>query len=272
MKRRRKVGGVTATSASNSKRPTGLEVDRSKFAADRSSTIQSANDATKHSNWFDDTETTADSGPGRSTPKPTEPTAGVYKGADSYQSFIQKNPNAPSKTVGPMRAPANVRTITVTDYAPDVCKDYKQTGFCGFGDSCKFLHAREDYKQGWQLDREWETVAKGGKAGGGGRTTSSRTNKDGVQDPDVDEDEEEAALLEGIPFACIICRESYKNPIITKCGHYFCEACALKRYKKTPNCAACGAGTNGVFNGARNLKRLLEKKRERAARQEEASD
>ncbi len=28
-------------------------------------------------------------------------------------------------------------------------------GYCGFGDSCKFLHDRSDYKHGWQLEREW---------------------------------------------------------------------------------------------------------------------
>jgi RING finger protein 113A len=79
-------------------------------------------------------------------------------------------------------------------------------------------------------------------------------------------------MLENIPFACIICKESYKNPIITRCGHYFCESCALKRYRKDPSCAACGAGTNGVFNSAKNLKKLLDKKRERAAAAGEDSD
>jgi RING finger protein 113A len=39
----------------------------------------------------------------------------------------------------------------------------------------------------------------------------------------------------------------------------------LKRYRKDPNCAACGSGTNGVFNSAKRLKKLLEKKREREA-------
>jgi len=72
--------------------------------------------------------------------------------------------------------------------------------------------------------------------------------------------------LESIPFACIICKASYKEPIVTRCGHYFCESCALKRYRKDPTCAACGAGTNGVFNSAKRLEKLLEKKRERAAK------
>ena len=55
-----------------------------------------------------------------------------------------------------MRAPANLRATTRWDYAPDICKDYKETGFCGFGDSCKFMHDRSDYKFGWQLEKEWE--------------------------------------------------------------------------------------------------------------------
>jgi RING finger protein 113A len=136
---------------------------------------------------------------------------------------------------------------------------YKQTGFCGFGESCKFLHAREDYKQGWQLDKEWENVTKGKKVTGGTKIASADRNA--VADNSDDDD----AILENIPFACIICREPYKDPVVTKCGHYFCESCALKRYRKDPSCAACGAGTGGVFNVAKGLKKLLEKKRRRAA-------
>lgn len=39
------------------------------------------------------------------------------------------------------------------DYQPDICKDYKETGFCSYGDSCKFMHDRGDYKSGWELER-----------------------------------------------------------------------------------------------------------------------
>jgi RING finger protein 113A len=79
-------------------------------------------------------------------------------------------------------------------------------------------------------------------------------------------------LLESIPFVCIICKENYKHPIVTKCGHYFCESCALKRYKKDPSCAACGSGTGGVFNTAKTLNRLLERKREREAKKKAKED
>ncbi|CAF1032610.1 unnamed protein product [Didymodactylos carnosus] len=54
-----------------------------------------------------------------------------------------------------VRAPAHLRASVRWDYEPDICKDYKETGYCGFGDSCKFLHDSSDYKHGWQLQREW---------------------------------------------------------------------------------------------------------------------
>ena len=63
------------------------------------------------------------------------------------------------------------------DYQPNVCKDYKETGYCGYGglsqcllfrlcwltfplDSCIYLHDRGDYKTGWQLEKEWELHLK----------------------------------------------------------------------------------------------------------------
>jgi hypothetical protein len=72
-------------------------------------------------------------GAAKPTEEEKEANNDTYKGAANYRSFIPKNENAPPKKVGPLKAPSNVRTITITDYSPDVCKDYKQTGFCGFG-------------------------------------------------------------------------------------------------------------------------------------------
>ena len=34
---------------------------------------------------------------------------------------------------GPMKASANIRVTCRFDYQPDICKDYKETGFCGYG-------------------------------------------------------------------------------------------------------------------------------------------
>ncbi|PQE18052.1 hypothetical protein CJF31_00007923 [Rutstroemia sp. NJR-2017a BVV2] len=268
IKRRKKnTGAITASSKTTNPSSNLEDLSATKYTAAHSTTIRSSNDATKQTNWYDENANDALSsknllGTTRSKPSTTEDNLpdGTYKGLANSTKFIQKNPDAPNRVVGPVKAPTNIRTITVTDFAPDVCKDYKQTGFCGFGDNCKYLHAREDYKAGWQLDREWENVTKGKKVVGGTKIASANRNTGDAENDDEDED----ALLENIPFACIICREKYKDPIVTKCGHYFCESCALKRYRKDPSCAACGAGTGGVFNVAKGLKKLLDRKRERA--------
>ena len=39
---------------------------------------------------------------------------------------------------GPIRAPAHLRATVRWDYQPDICKDYKETGYCGFGGLCIF--------------------------------------------------------------------------------------------------------------------------------------
>ncbi|KAJ5562634.1 Zinc finger RING-type [Penicillium sp. DV-2018c] len=262
IKRRRKNAAVTASSTSTATRNRTEQEPTTAAPAP----LTSSNDATKHSDWYDE-NLTAKNLLGTTRSKPAASTAGPdgnYKGAANYQSFIQKNPDAPSK-FGPIKAPTNVRTVTVTDFAPDVCKDWKQTGYCGFGDSCKFLHSREAYKQGWELDRDWEINTKGKQLTG--RVVSQRKGAGKTTDEDDEEDEDE--LLESIPFACLICRKPYREPIITKCGHYFCESCALQRYRKNPSCAACGEGTGGVFNVAKKLNALLNKKRERARKARE---
>ncbi|RYP22643.1 hypothetical protein DL767_009004 [Monosporascus sp. MG133] len=283
VKRRKKnTSAVTASSRDHNANTNVSHSNATVFDADRSVPITSVNDATKQTNWFDDDAnligTTRPLSQSKTSSKPRDandrPSAsaqqpdGTYKGLANQTSFIQKNPNAPSRTVGPIKAATNIRTITVTDFAPDVCKDWKQTGWCGFGDNCKFLHAREDYKQGWQLDREWENVTKGKKPASGTVVASANrgaANAGATGSPD----EADEAALEKIPFACIICKGSYKEPIVTRCGHYFCLPCALQRYRKDPSCAACGAGTGGVFNTAKTLNKLLERKRERQARKRE---
>lgn len=71
--------------------------------------------------------------------------------------------------------------------------------------------------------------------------------------PEAEEEEEEE-----LPFACLICRKPFKDPVVTRCGHYFCSSCAIARFAKTPKCYACGAPTGGLFNKA---EKILEKKR-----------
>ncbi|KAM0755543.1 hypothetical protein T439DRAFT_330695 [Meredithblackwellia eburnea MCA 4105] len=173
------------------------------------------------------------------------------------------------KAFGPVKGgPGNVRTITLVDYQPDVCKDYKdadssffysiqlETGFCGFGDTCKFLHDRGDYLHGWQLDNSF--LSSSAAAGSFMAKQAARENggatAGGGGDSDSDDEED-------LPFACLICRNPFgKEPVVTLCGHYFDSSCAIKRFAKTGKCFACGKPTNGVFNKAT---KLIEKQKER---------
>jgi RING finger protein 113A len=164
---------------------------------------------------------------------------GLYRGQAGYLSTITKRDGTGSDAkmkTGPIRATAHIRSITIMDYQPDVCKPYKETGYCGFGDSCKFMHDRGDYLAGWQLDQI------------------------DPNDGTAPEPEEEEEML---PFACLICKQEFDDPVVTKCGHYFCMKCAVERFKKSPKCYACGAATNGIFQKAEKLLLKLEAKRKR---------
>ncbi|KAL2101241.1 hypothetical protein ACEWY4_003002 [Coilia grayii] len=169
----------------------------------------------------------------------------VYRGINNYHKYIKPRDstlgNASSGMVrkGPIRAPEHLRATVRWDYQPDICKDYKETGFCGFGGNCKFLHDRSDYKHGWQIERELD---------------------EGRYGANDDENYEISSDEEDFPFKCFICRESFKNPIITKCRHYFCEACALQHYRKSKRCYVCNVQTNGVFNPAKELMAKLAKR------------
>ncbi|KAF9907962.1 hypothetical protein BX616_000275 [Lobosporangium transversale] len=180
---------------------------------------------------------------------------GLYKGMAAYKSHIKKGETTNSKIrIGPMRASANIRVTNRFDYQPDICKDYKETGYCGYGDSCIYMHDRGDYKAGWQLDQEWEAEQRAKKL---------------ALIEGLDEEAESSSDDDDVPFACLICREEFKHPIVTKCNHYFCESCALKRYRKSPKCAACQAPTGGIFNPV--PKDFLKKVAERKAKIEESN-
>ncbi|KAL7751365.1 RNA-splicing factor [Sorochytrium milnesiophthora] len=180
--------------------------------------------------------------------------------------------------VGPIRAPTNVRVTSRFDYQPDVCKDYKETGFCGYGDSCKFMHDRGDYKTGWQLEKEWEESAattrrnRRQKRGGGQDDDDDQWAADDDNDNNdagerVQSEQEDSD--DDLPFACLICREEFKHPVVTKCEHYFCESCAINHHRKSPKCFACGAATQGIFRPATDLIKRLKAKHDKMREKEE---
>ncbi|XP_059155222.1 E3 ubiquitin-protein ligase RNF113A-like [Physella acuta] len=172
----------------------------------------------------------------------------IYRGINNYHQYyekkdsIQGNAESGKSRYGPLRAPAHLRSTVRWDYQPDICKDYKETGFCGFGDSCKFLHDRSDYKHGWQLEREMEQGTYGQRD---------------EQNYEISSDEDD------FPFKCFICRNSFKDPVVTKCKHYFCEKCALDLYKKSKRCFVCGEPTGGIYNPAKELISKLEKMKQK---------
>lgn len=183
----------------------------------------------------------------------------LYRGQAGYTDYTGKTAETVAKnkvtgTMGPIRAPTNVRNTSMFDYAPDICKDYKETGTCGYGDSCKFLHDRSVYKAGWQIERDWEIgqkqkqaslASKGSKAkaGGGGGGDGKAGDGDGPEE---------------LPWACHICRKEFTRPVVTRCGHYFCRKCAMERYTGgKSSCEVCGKHTNGVFTAARRIEELL---------------
>ena len=122
---------------------------------------------------------------------------------------------------GPVQASANVRITSRFDYQPDICKDYKETGFCGFGDTCKYIHDRGDYKSGWELEREWETQQKTRMLE---REMTGFLKSEEVGDPMMNPDGDSSGNKDtnqgkeddGLPWACLICRLNFTHPVVTK--------------------------------------------------------
>ncbi|KAF8567222.1 hypothetical protein P879_08010 [Paragonimus westermani] len=186
----------------------------------------------------------------------------IYLGVNNYTQYIEKrdtalgNASSGFNRKGPMRAPSNLRATVRWDYQPDICKDYKETGFCNFGDSCKFLHDRSDYKHGWQIEQE---LSEGTYGIDGTDNRYEIGHHSSEEEPDED-----------LPWQCLICRGDYKDPVVTRCRHYFCGECALKRYKKTARCYACTSDTKGFFKFAKDLlPRLAALREKRAAKQKD---
>lgn len=69
---------------------------------------------------------------------------GVYRGQKAYRSHLKKNKEVPkAMQIGPQRSTNTIRTVTIVDYQPDVCKDYKGTSFCAYYSSDSADHGTD---------------------------------------------------------------------------------------------------------------------------------
>jgi len=187
-----------------------------------------------------------------------------------------KDPTRNKFLAAPIRAPTNIRTTCQFDYQPNICKDYKQTGFCGFGDSCIYLHDRGNTLAGWELEKVWETTQQKKKEAQEQQLTqfmnkynnnNNNNNKEGEGgEIATTSDAVTVTTDDGLPFACYLCRKAFDEPIVTQCGHYFCQSCLQDHFTNkgengdnvmsdcgTTNninqkCPICRHETHGVMN------------------------
>ncbi len=161
-----------------------------------------------------------------------------------------------------MRQAQNIRTNSYVEYQMPICKDFQETGRCGYGDSCKFMHDRFDYKSGTRAEREFDAKQKRKLA----RIAAGGSAADSDDDDEAKKNNKSGG---GLPDACPICHGPFQEPVQTVCYHYFCERCALQHFAKNSKCFECGTKTGGIFNTATQLIRVLkerEKERERESK------
>ncbi|NWU44498.1 R113A protein, partial [Hylia prasina] len=154
----------------------------------------------------------------------------IYRGINNYQKYMKPKDTSMGNASSGMVRKGPIRALE--HLRATVRWDYQP-------DICK--HGR-------QIERELD---------------EGRYGIDDNENYEVSSDEED------MPFKCFICRGSFKNPVVTKCRHYFCESCALQRYRKSQRCYVCDKQTNGVFNPAKELMAKFEKhKREEEEKQQ----
>ncbi|CAE8584818.1 unnamed protein product [Polarella glacialis] len=210
--------------------------------------------------------------------------AGVYRGAGAYKRYANRSEGAIAAAkytglLGPLRSSmTNVRSCLRIEYIGTsgeggVCKDYKETGYCGFGDSCKFAHDRSDYKPSYILEKEWEDKQKLIEEKRRKRWEQrvqrrAKAEEEGKPIPESEDSDVSSSVSdddEKLPTECGHCDTQWQDcksmPIQTICGHFFCEDCAMTAYAKSAKCLKCGNATNGIFNSADTLEAKLKEKK-----------
>jgi RING finger protein 113A len=192
----------------------------------------------------------------------------VYRGEHGYASyFAQTEDDLKLKKYsgtlrGPQKAPTFIRSTTRIDHNPERCKDYYEHGYCGYGDTCIFIHDRSDYKSGAQLEEEYQQALKKKqkKIQAGERDCSSDTESNYEVSEHAEAQYGNPDPVDGLPTTCVICEKAFKDPVVTLCKHYFCEPCALQNYLSDQKCFVCGSETKGNFTTASEIEAKLRRK------------
>ena len=126
--------------------------------------------------------------------------------------------------------PDSIEATAVVDYQPDVCKDFWLTGYCGYGDTCKFLHIRDELRQTAPVTKDWEV-----------------DKKEVVNERDLS--------------VCAICQQKHTAPVMAECRHIFCKRCFRLRLANDKTCVVCGQESAGIVKpvSADTLALLIEK-------------
>ena len=157
-----------------------------------------------------------------------------------------------------MKVPFFFKVNSLFDYAPGICKDFKETGYCGFGETCIFVHDRGDYKLGWELERDWQKMQKikhkkklekmKKKIENGENVNLSSISSSSSCNSDCENNNEKISSI------CKICNMEMKEPVSVSCGHIFCEKCIIGKFKENKKkCIICNKVLNGIFNNANKI-------------------
>lgn len=134
----------------------------------------------------------------------------IYRGMNSYASHkmttddINNAEQAYKKKMGPSRLNSTIKNSCRFDYVLNLCKDWHDSGYCPFGNSCLYLHDRSNVKTGWELEKDFEQAEK------------ERWRR--INNPDVAKKEDREKLLKTIeqykpPTECPNCGKDFVSPV-----------------------------------------------------------
>lgn len=164
-------------------------------------------------------------------------------GSDSAAS-AREEPHKRSRQVAPNLS--EHKAPEYQDTRPMICKEFAEKGVCRYGLTCIFLHDRTSYFDKWKEKvRERKRNAKLA-----------------------------AFQAKLISEHCSICKDSYTEPVVTQCEHYFCSRCIIERYEDADGgagaegtgdstgaagllCPLCSEPLDGIFNMAYDLQDRL---------------